>query len=159
MKYYEWDNLWGISDEITSAVKSSLSKLDEPELERVRDSNDNSIELSYDVRTELSIPNDIPIEKIDRDWFSPYMEHPQGRFIAQVKKGHHGVEINGSIVTVQVSVFDRTKDIIVVWDDYYGTSYCIRMAQYRSFREALDEAYKDASPDAMDWLEKEEREA
>lgn len=155
MTYYDWCDEYNISEEIAMAVKDSLSKMDEAELEKLRDSNDNSIELSYDVRTELNIPNNIPIEKIDRDWFSPYMEHPQGRFIAQVKKGHHGVKINGSIVTVQVSVFDRTKDIIVVWDDYYGTSYAIRMARYPSFRAALDEAFKDASPDAMDWLEKE----
>lgn len=155
MKYYDWEDAWSISEEITSAVKNSLSKLDEAELEKVRNSNDNSIELSFDVRTELHIPADVPVENIDRSWYAPYMEHPQGRYIAQVKKGHHGIKLNGTVVTVQISIFDRTRDIIVVWDDYYGTSYCIRMARYPSFRAALDEAFKDASPDAMDWLEKE----
>lgn len=155
MTYYDWCDEYNISEEIAMAVKDRLSKMDEAELEKVRNSNDNSIELSFDVRADLHIPADVHVENIDRSWYAPYMEHPQGRYVAQVKKGHHGVKINGSIVTVQVSVFDRTKDIIVVWDDYFGTSYCIRMARYPSFRAALDEAFKDASPDVMDWLEKE----
>nr|DAO30532.1 MAG TPA: hypothetical protein [Caudoviricetes sp.] len=152
MRYFEDCDEYDICEELASAVKNSLDKMNETDLGVIRDSIDNSIEFSYDIK-DLGI--DAPIEKVSKTWYPPYLEHAGGRYIAQARHGNNKLYIEGTVVTVKVTIFDRTKDVVVVWDDYYGTSYCIRMARYQSFREALDEAFKDASPDAMDWLEKE----
>ena len=153
MQYFKYCDEYSICEELANAVKNSLGEMSETELGTIRDSIDNSIEFSYDIVNDLGI--DAPIEKISKNWYPPYMEHPQGRFITQAQHGNNGVKIEGSVVTVNVTVFDRTQDIIVIWDDYFGTSYCVHMDRYSTFRAALDEALKDASPDAMDWLEKE----
>lgn len=156
MTYFSHSDEYSISDEIATAVKKSLSQLDDSQLADIRNSVDNSIEFRYDVH-DLGV--DVPVDKISPYAYIPYTIAGSGDsplYVADIKKNCNKMKITGTTVTVTIAVFDRTKDRIDVWDDYFGQQYAIRMSKYESFDAALTAALEGTAPDAMHWLEKEE---
>ena len=147
--YYskEHPEMFNISDEIADAVKKSLSHLDDSQLADIRNSIDNSIELQYDIRNDLEV--DAPVDKISTWVYSQFVIAGTGNNPLFVANVCNEMKISGTIVTVTVTIFDRTKDDIFVWDDFHGMLYGIPMSKYESFDEAMQAALDDTAPDAV----------
>ena len=150
MKYIETDGKYSIHSEIENAVQETVNKMSLFELQSIRDCDDNTIEVSYNIKGKLGI--DIDPDKIWDHAYLNYVIDPTGRYIVTNEK-HPIIKIDNGFVSIKLSVFDRESDVIEVEDDYYGEYYCVRMWRYGSF----DDAMRAALADARSWLSKEEK--
>ena len=154
MRYIDTDDKYSIHSEIEKAVQETVNKMSSFELQSIRDYDDNTIEVSYNIKEKLGI--DIDPDKIWDHAYLNYVIDPTGRYIVTNEK-HPVIKIDNGFVSVKLAVFDRESDIIEVQDDYYGEYYCVRMWRYDSFDAAMQDALADAEAGAQSWLSKEEK--
>lgn len=150
MKYFDYSDEYSICDEVATAVQDKMQRMSEDALEKIRNSNNNVLELSFSLK-DLGIT--VPEEKIWKFVSVPFTTLGSGRFV--IDNIGTKPEISNGTITVRIGVFDTRRDSITVCDDQMGIRGCVRMSNYSTFDAALDAAYEGTSNEVDLWLEKE----
>lgn len=151
MRKTEWNGFpqWDINEEVKEAVKKTVSKMSEDELQAIRDRDSNIFEVTYGL-VDLGINPSIKLEDI---WDYVHVGAFEDRhFVLAVEqdelwhndreyaeKHRNPVEFNlvEQTITVSITIVDRNKDIVDIYNDDEGYDWAVPLNSYPTIGELV----------------------